>query len=159
MTLAASGALSLGGSVTNRSVNLELGQSATAQISMNDANVRTLAAVPSGAITLTTDFYNKSNTLAITISPASTYTTRSGSGSLTSPTSTGSASGGAGGYSYAWTYVSGDSFTINTPSTAATTFTTSLGVNIFKSGTYRCTVTDSVSATAYADTLIELESI
>lgn len=159
MTLAATGALSLGGSITNRSVNLELGQSATAQISMNDANVRTLAGVPSGAITLTTDFYNKSNTLAITISPASTYTTRTGSGSLTSSTSTGSASGGAGGYTYAWTYVSGDSFTINTSSTAATTFTTSLGVNVYKSGTYRCTVTDSVSATAYADTLIELESI
>jgi hypothetical protein len=60
MTLAASGELSLGGSVTNRSVNLELGQLFNAQISMNDANVRTLAAVPSGAITLTTDFYNKS---------------------------------------------------------------------------------------------------
>ena len=159
MTLNSSGPISLGGTGTNASVNLELGQSATAQISMNDANVRTLAAVPSGAIIIPTDFYGKSNTLAITISPASTYTTRTGSGSLTSSTSTGSASGGAGGYSYAWTYVSGDSFTINTPSTAATTFTTSLGPNIFKSGTYRCTVTDSASATASADTLIELESI
>ena len=159
MTLNSSGPISLGGTATNASVNLELGQSATAQISMNDANVRTLAAVPSGAIIIPTDFYGKSNTLAITISPANTYTTRTGSGSLTSSTSTGSASGGAGGYSYAWTYVSGDSFTINTPSTAGTTFTTSLGVNIYKSGTYRCTVTDSASATAFADTLIELESI
>jgi len=97
--------------------------------------------------------------LSIIISPASTYTTRVGAGSITSSTSTGSASGGAGGYSYAWTYVSGDSFTINSPSSAATTFTTTLGANIFKSGTYRCTVTDSLSATASTTTLIELESI
>jgi hypothetical protein len=60
MTLAASGEISLGGSVTNRSVNLELSQGASAQISMNDANVRSLAGVPSGAIILPTNFYNKS---------------------------------------------------------------------------------------------------
>lgn len=60
MTLAASGEISLGGSVTNRSVNLELSQTATTQISMNDANVRSLAGVPSGAIVLPTNFYNKS---------------------------------------------------------------------------------------------------
>ena len=60
MTLAASGTLSMGGSTANRSVNLELSQAATAQISLNDANVRSLAGVPSGAITLATDFYGKS---------------------------------------------------------------------------------------------------
>jgi hypothetical protein len=60
MTLAASGEISLGGSVTNRSVNLELSQGASAQISMNDTNVRSLAGVPSGAIILPTNFYNKS---------------------------------------------------------------------------------------------------
>ena len=60
MTLAASGEISLGGSVTNRSVNLELSQGASAQISMNDANVRSLAGVPSGAIVMPTNFYGKS---------------------------------------------------------------------------------------------------
>ena len=60
MTLAASGPLSMGGSTANRSVNLELSQAATAQISLNDTNVRSLAGVPSGAITLATDFYGKS---------------------------------------------------------------------------------------------------
>ena len=59
MTLAASGPLSMGGSTANRSVNLELSQAATAQISLNDANVRALAGVPSGAIVLATDFYGK----------------------------------------------------------------------------------------------------
>ena len=97
--------------------------------------------------------------LVINISPTSTYTTRAGAGSLTSPTSTGVAGGGSGGYTYAWTYVSGDSFTINTPSTAGTTFTTTLGAAQYKAGTYRCTVTDSSSATASATTLIELESV
>ena len=61
MTLESSGAISLGGSVTNRSVNLELSQGASAQISMNDTNVRTLAGVPSGAIILPTNFYGKSS--------------------------------------------------------------------------------------------------
>jgi hypothetical protein len=61
MTLASSGEISLGGSAANRSINLELGLSATAQISLNDANVRTLAGVASGAIVVPTDFYGKSN--------------------------------------------------------------------------------------------------
>lgn len=97
--------------------------------------------------------------LSIFITPAGSYNSRTGAGTLTSGTSTGSATGGAGGYTYAWTFVSGNPYTINTPSSAATTFTTSLTANILKQGTYRCTVTDSLSATAFADTLIEMESI
>lgn len=60
MTLATSGEISLGGSTATRSINLELGLSATAQISLNDTNVRTLAGVASGAIVVPTDFYGKS---------------------------------------------------------------------------------------------------
>lgn len=48
MTLPASGAISFG------DVNTELGLSATAQISLNDAAVRTLFGIPSGAISLNT---------------------------------------------------------------------------------------------------------
>jgi len=61
MTLNASGPISLGGSTTGESINLELGLSATAQISLNDTAVRTLAGVASGAITVPTNFYGKSN--------------------------------------------------------------------------------------------------
>jgi hypothetical protein len=61
MTLNASGPISLGGSTAGQSVNLELGQSATATISMNDANVRALAGVSSGAISLPGNFWGKSN--------------------------------------------------------------------------------------------------
>ena len=61
MTLNLSGPISLGGSTTGQSINLELSQSATAQVSLNDTNVRTLAAVPSGAIIVPTNFYGKSS--------------------------------------------------------------------------------------------------
>ncbi len=59
MTLAASGAMSLGGTTTDRSVAVELGRNATDQISLDDATVRVLAGVSSGAINLSTDFYGK----------------------------------------------------------------------------------------------------
>lgn len=60
MTLNASGPISLGGSTVGQSVNLELGNSATALASINSTPFRTLAAVPSGAIALS-NFYGKSN--------------------------------------------------------------------------------------------------
>lgn len=61
MTLPASGAISLS------DVNTELGYSSTAQISLNDSAVRTLAGVSSGAISLQ-DLQGKSNTFSFTIS-------------------------------------------------------------------------------------------
>ena len=59
MTICASGEISLGGSTTGRSVNLELSRSANAAICMNETAVRTLAGVPSGAISMNC-FYGKS---------------------------------------------------------------------------------------------------
>lgn len=71
MTMVSSGPISLGGNATsgglNQSINIELGQSATAQISLNDANVRTLLGVSSGAISLS-NAYGKANQFAFTIS-------------------------------------------------------------------------------------------
>lgn len=71
MTMVSSGPISLGGNATtgglNQSINIELGQSATATISLNDSNVRTLLGVPSGAISLN-NAYGKSNSFAFTIS-------------------------------------------------------------------------------------------
>lgn len=61
MTLNSSGPISLGGSTAGQSINLELGQSATATVSLNDTNVRSLAGVASGAIIVPTNFYGKSN--------------------------------------------------------------------------------------------------
>lgn len=59
MPLNGSGPISLGGSTAGQSINLELGQSATAQVSLNDTNVRSLAGVASGAIVMPTDFWGK----------------------------------------------------------------------------------------------------
>ena len=52
--------MSIGGSTANRSINLELGRSATASSNMNESALRTLAGVSSGAISIS-DFYGKTN--------------------------------------------------------------------------------------------------
>lgn len=96
--------------------------------------------------------------LTISISPASIANLRTGAGNLTSDPATGTGAGGSGGYTYAWTYVSGDSYTINSPSSATTTFTTNLASEQLKVGVYRCTVTDSLSNTANATITVELEA-
>lgn len=67
MPLNVSGPISLAGSTAGESIALELGLSATGQISLNDAAVRGLAGVPSGAIIMPTDFYGKSNLFTATI--------------------------------------------------------------------------------------------
>jgi hypothetical protein len=78
MTLNSSGPISLGGSTAGQSINLELSQSATATVSLNDANVRSLAGVASGAIVMPTNFYGKSNVL-ITFSDWSVFAADTGS--------------------------------------------------------------------------------
>lgn len=60
MTLASSGTMSTGGTTANRSINLELGLSATATSGLGQANFRTLAGVATGAISMS-NFYGKSN--------------------------------------------------------------------------------------------------
>jgi hypothetical protein len=55
-----SGPVSLGGAVTGESIALELGLSPTAAIALNDAVVRTLAGIASGAISIG-NFYGKSS--------------------------------------------------------------------------------------------------
>lgn len=71
MTMVSTGEISIGGNATsgglNRSVNIELGRSATATSSLNESALRTLAGVPTGAISLSS-FYGKSNAFAFTIS-------------------------------------------------------------------------------------------
>ena len=61
MALNTTGAISLAGTTAGQSIALELGLGTTTQISLNDTAVRTLAGVASGAITMPTNFYGKSN--------------------------------------------------------------------------------------------------
>lgn len=63
MPLNSSGAISIGGSTTGQSINLELGRSATATSSLGETALRNLAGVASGAISLSS-FYGKSNLAA-----------------------------------------------------------------------------------------------
>tara|TARA_R110001606_G_scaffold39955_1_gene109625 strand:+ start:1101 stop:1703 length:603 start_codon:yes stop_codon:yes gene_type:complete len=60
MTLATSGIMSIGGTTNDRSINVELGRSATATSNMGETDLRTLAGVPSGSISMS-NFYGQSN--------------------------------------------------------------------------------------------------
>lgn len=91
-------------------------------------------------------FFSKPLALALDVAPSS-LTTAGANGSLTSNDASANESGGASPYSYVWTFVSGDSFTINTSTQKTTSFTTS-GTDENKSGVYRCVVTDDNSDTA-----------
>lgn len=71
MALNSSGPISLAGTTTGQSIEVELGGNGTTQIALNDTNVRTLAGVPSGAIAMPTDFYGKSNALVFNLTISS----------------------------------------------------------------------------------------
>ena len=60
MALVSSGEISIGGSTTGRSINLELGKAAGATSSLNDTDLRSLAGISTGAISLS-NFYGKSS--------------------------------------------------------------------------------------------------
>lgn len=62
MTLATSGSISIGGTTANRSINLELGRSATATSSLGESALRALANDTSGAISMN-QFYGASSSL------------------------------------------------------------------------------------------------
>ena len=67
MPLNTSGPISLAGSTAGQSIALELGESATGTISLNDAAVRDLAGVASGAIVIPTNFYGASSGPTLTL--------------------------------------------------------------------------------------------
>jgi len=67
MPLNGSGPISLAGTTAGQSIQIENGGNGTTQISLNDAAVRSLAGVPSGAIIMQTNFYGKANQFAFSI--------------------------------------------------------------------------------------------
>ncbi|MFN9029642.1 MAG: PKD domain-containing protein [Betaproteobacteria bacterium] len=78
------------------------------------------------------------------------------SGNAETNTVTISVSGGVGPFTYSWSYVSGDPATVNSPSSASTSFTRVGTVPSSAGGTYRCTVTDTGNggATATIDVIV-----
>jgi hypothetical protein len=67
MPLNPTGPISLGGNITGQSIGLELGGTGTTTISLNDVNVRALAEVPTGEITMPDNFYGKPSVFTPTI--------------------------------------------------------------------------------------------
>lgn len=93
--------------------------------------------------------------LSLTGNGAGEVTTGEGAGA-SATTCTVTPSGGTGPYTYAWTKVSGATVTVDAPTSATTSFTTTLSPGGFSYSVYRCTVTDSLSATATADVSVTL---
>lgn len=74
--------------------------------------------------------------------------TRTGSGNVTSSAATIAPSGGTPPYTYLWTYTSGDAVTINTASSASSTFSKTLSAGSSSNTSLMGRVTDSLSQTA-----------
>ena len=72
MTLATSGTISIGGTTANRSINLELGRSATATSSLGETALRQLANDTSGAISMS-QFWGKSAAETQTVTVGTYY--------------------------------------------------------------------------------------
>lgn len=81
------------------------------------------------------------------------------SSTATTNSTTVTPTGGSAPYTYSWSLVSGTSATVNSPTSATTTFSRTVfvdnpGQQINRTGVYRCTVTDSASQTATADVTV-----
>lgn len=72
-------------------------------------------------------------------------------GTATTNTVTVTASGGTSPYTYAWTKKSGDTLTVNSPTSNATTFSGTPGAGNAFISTYTCTITDSAGSPATFD--------
>lgn len=94
-------------------------------------------------------------TLTFSASASPISATGSGlSGLVNTNTVTVTPVGGTGPYTYAWTYVSGDAVTVQNAAAAATKFSSLTGAE----SVYRCTVTDSLAATAVANVGISIST-
>ena len=129
---------------TTRNVNSGVAQAqAAAAAAQATADAAAQQATDTGEATLP---------FSASISPASA--TGSGKVNITTNTVTATPTGGTGPYTYAWTYVSGDAVTVLSPTAAATAFRS----NITAGGVYRCTITDSLAATATATVGVSITS-
>lgn len=155
MTLPASGSISLGDVMTELRVT---NPGRAYPISLGDSDVRALAGVPSGAISLS-NLYGKSSYIAMTVTGIDDTTSMAGNTTGTSYTGhthpSVSVSGGSGGYTYLWSITGGSGFTL-TSSTLQTCDVAHSVPALGYSGTctLSCAVTDSTSHTVTATGVI-----
>lgn len=89
-----------------------------------------------------------------------TYGSFSGSHSVVSNSTTAIITGGVAAYTYAWSYVSGDSgIAANSASAATTTFSKTLAVGTETSAVFQCLVTDANGATATCFVTVTLNHV
>ena len=87
--------------------------------------------------------------LSLSISPLATDGSRLGSGAITTLPVTATPNGGQAPYSYMWDRTAGFG-AVNSGTSSTTTFSQSVGNGEEVTGTFRCTVTDNLGATATA---------
>jgi hypothetical protein len=135
-------------------VNTELGRSSSATISLGESAVRSLAGVPSGAIS----FQNLRGKSAMSVSAPNVEELRGGFdnfGTVTGST-TATVTGGTSPFTFAWTRLSGDFPNISSLSVQNPTFSATVFDGATNSSTWRVTVTDANSNTATANITVDL---
>lgn len=152
------------GTMTMDMIRAEIGLPVGTRVSFTDSSVYALAGKTAGVAISLNDFYGKTvgstpgTSFFVSTTPSPAVATRSTntSGNVVVG-STATASGGTGtGFTYAWTYVSGDSFTIGNAGFAAATFTKFCAPGDVFNGTYLCTATDSGAHTATTNLSVNL---
>lgn len=144
------------GPLSASDVNVELSKASTALISLNDADVRALAGVPSGTIS----FQNLRGKSALSVSAtdvSGTAAAFASSGPVASDNTSTTVTGGTAPFTFSWTYLSGSSVPQVSSSTAQNpnwfNNDTPEGSN---SAVWRVTVTDANSNTATDDINVTL---
>jgi hypothetical protein len=115
---------------------------------LNETNANVQTAIVTAQAASSTAQAAQTNPFALTANSAYCSALSDILGPQTTSSVTVTPSGGVAPYTYAWTKVSGDTVTIDSPAAATTTFTGTPPENSTLSGTYKCTVTDSTPASA-----------
>jgi hypothetical protein len=158
MALPATGAISLS------QIQAEFGGAQPISISeyyrggVNVPAVSTTTTIPASGTISFDQFHGEADTapsLLVSINPTSAYGV--GTGTPNTNNVTAGVSGGTAPYTYSWTRLSGDIFTVSAATSATTRFSISVGINDIKTAVYKCTVTDNLGVTGFDTVGVEVD--